>query len=178
MEFGSNVSSDFTVTSSTTITAVAPVGTGTVDVRVVTPAGASNVSSVNQFTYVATGQQPITAQGQNLEIGGAPTKFTGYNAYQLATDWGINAGCGGMATTAQIDTFFSTLRPDSLVRFWAWQGTKAIDVHTGQIDWAPLDNVFYEAAKYHVYLIPVIAGQSGSCDAGQWQDPAWYSGGS
>ena len=45
------------------------------------------------------------------------------------------------------------------------------------MDWAPLDNVFYQAAKYHVYLIPVIAGQSGSCDDGHWQDPAWYSGG-
>jgi hypothetical protein len=53
----------------------------------------------------------------------------------------------------------------------------ATNVHTGQLDWAPLDNVFYQAAKYHVYLIPVIAGQSGSCDDGHWRDPAWYSGG-
>ena len=53
----------------------------------------------------------------------------------------------------------------------------ATNVHTGQLDWAPLDNVFYEAAKYHVYLIPVISGQSGSCDDGHWKDRAWYSGG-
>ena len=63
--------------------------------------------------------------------------FTGFNAYELATDWGTNAGCGGMATTAQIDTFFGSLRPDSLVRFWAFQGSMATNVNTGQLDWQP-----------------------------------------
>ncbi len=176
--FGTNASSDFTVTSPTSITAVAPVGAGTVDVRVVMPDGATTANSGDHFTYVATGQIPITAQGQNLEIGGIPTKFTGVNAYELATDWGINSGCGGMPTTAQIDAFFESLRPNSLVRFWAFQGTMATDVNTHQLDWGPLDRVFYAAAKYHVYLIPVISAQYGSgCDGGHWQDPSWYSGG-
>ena len=175
--FGTNASSDFTVTSPTSITAVAPVGAGKVDIRVVMPDGTTAATSEDRFTYVATGQQPITAQGQNLEIGGVPTKFTGFNAYQLATDWGTNAGCGGMATPAQIDSFFASLRPNSLVRFWAMQGAMATNINTHQLDWAPLDNVFYEAAKYHVYLIPVISDQAGTCDGGTWQDPAWYSGG-
>ncbi len=175
--FGSNASSDFIITSATTITAVAPVGAGIVNVQVVTPAGTSSPSTASRFTYIPTGQPSITAQGQHLEIGGVPTLFTGFNAYQLATDWGTNAGCGGMATTAQIDAFFASLRPDSLVRFWAFQGTMATNVHTRQIDWQPLDNVFYAAAKYHVYLIPVIGGQSGDCDDGHWQDPSWYAGG-
>ncbi len=177
VEFGSNASSAFTVTSDTRITAVAPVGAGVVNVRVVTPTGTSGLSSLDRFTYVPTGQLPITAQGQSLEIGGVPTLFTGVNAYQLATDWGTNAGCGGMATTAQIDAFFGSLRPNSLVRFWAFQGAMATNVHTDQLDWRPLDKVFYEAAKYHVYLIPTISDQGGPCDGGHWQDPAWYSGG-
>ncbi len=177
VDFGNNASSDFTVTTATTITAVAPVGAGTVDVRVVTPAGTSSTGSADRFTYVPTGQLPITAQGQNLEIGSVPTKFTGFNAYQLATDWGTNAGCGGMATTAQIDAFFASLRPDSIVRFWAFQETMATNVNTDQLDWQPLDNVFYQAAKYHVYLIPAISDQAGTCDGGHWQDLAWYSGG-
>ena len=177
VEFGNNSSSDFTVTSPGSITAVAPVGAGTVDVRVVTPSGTSITSSVAQFTYVPTGQLPITAQGTHLEIGGVPTRFTGFNAYQLATDWGTNAGCGGMATPAQIDAFFASLRPNSLVRFWAFQGALATNIHTHQIDWQPLDTVFYEAAKYHVYLIPTVSDQGGTCDGGTWQDPAWYSGG-
>ena len=175
--FGTNASSDFAVNSPTSITAVAPVGGGTVDVRVVMPDGTTSISSADNFTYVPTGQLPITAEGQNLEIGGIPTKFTGYNAYQLATDWGINAGCGGETTSTQLDGFFSSLRPDSLVRFWAFQGTKATNINTGQLDWQPLDNVFYAAAKYHVYLIPTISDQGGVCDGGHEQDLSWYSGG-
>jgi hypothetical protein len=177
VDFGSNASSQFTVTSPTTITAVAPVGAGTVNVRVVTPAGTSSAGSSTRFTYSPTGQLPITESGQHLEIGGIPTVFTGFDAYQLGTDFGTNTGCGSMATTAQIDSFFSSLRPNSLVRFWAFQGTMATDVHTGQLDWAPLDNVFYQAAKYHVYLIPSLSDQAGTCDGGHWQDAAWYSGG-
>jgi hypothetical protein len=177
VDFGGNDSSAFTVTSPTTISAIEPVGAGQVNVQVVTPAGTSTTGSTSRFTYVATGQLPITAQGEHLDIAGQPTIFTGYNAYELATDWGTNAGCGGMATTAQIDSFFSALRPNSLVRFWAFQETLGTNVHTGQLDWAPLDNVFAQAAKYHVYLIPVISDQGGTCDGGHWQDPAWYSGG-
>jgi hypothetical protein len=177
VDFGSNASSDFTVNSSASITAVAPPGAGTVDVRVVMPDGTTATTSEDRFTYVPTGQLPITAQGQHLEIGGVPTLFTGFNAYQLATDWGTNAGCGGMASGAQIDAFFASLRPNSLVRFWAFQGDLATNINTHQIDWRPLDDVFYAAAKYHVYLIPVISDQGEDCDGGTWQDPAWYSGG-
>jgi hypothetical protein len=177
VDFGSNASSAFTVTSPTTIMAVAPVGAGTVNVHVVTPAGTSSGSSTDRFTYLPTGQLPITAQGQSLEIGGVPTKFTGLNAYQLATDWGTNTGCGGTTTTAQMDAFFSSLHPGSLVRFWAFQGTLATNVSTGHLDWRPLDHVFYEAAKYHVYLIPTISDQAGTCDGDHWQDPGWYAGG-
>ena len=177
VDFGANTSSDFTINSSTSITAVAPVGAGTVDVRVVLSDGTTAATSSDRFTYVPTGQLPITAQGQSLEIGGVPSKFTGFNAYQLATDWGTNVGCGTMATPDQIDAFFASLRPNSLVRFWAFQGAFGTDIHTHQIDWQPLDNIFYSAARHHVYLIPVISDQAGTCDGGTWQDPAWYSGG-
>jgi hypothetical protein len=177
VEFGRNSSSEFTVTSPTTITAVAPVGAGIVHVQVMTPAGASRPSSTNQFTYIPTGQLPITARGHSLDIGGVPTLFTGVNAYQIATHWGTNAGCGGMVSTAELGSFFSSLRPNSIVRFWAFQETMATNVKTGQLDWQPIDNVFYAAAKYHVYLIPAISDQGGTCDGGHWQDPAWYSGG-
>ena len=132
VDFGRNASSDFTVTSDTTIAAVAPVGAGVVTVQVVTPSGTSSSSSEDRFTYVPPGQLPITAQGQSLEIGGAATQFTGFNAYQLATQVGTNAGCGSMATTAQIDSFFGSLRPNSVVRFWAFQGALATNVNTGQ----------------------------------------------
>jgi mannan endo-1,4-beta-mannosidase len=177
VDFGRNASSDFTVTSDTTIAAVAPVGAGVVTIQVVTPSATSSSSSADRFTYVPTGQLPITAQGQSLDIGRVATQFTGFNAYQLATQVGINAGCGSMASTAQIDSFFGSLRPNSVVRFWAFQGALATNVSTGQIDWEPLDNIFYQAATFHVYLIPVISDQAGTCDGNHWQDAAWYAGG-
>jgi mannan endo-1,4-beta-mannosidase len=99
------------------------------------------------------------------------------NAYEIGTEWGTNAGCGPMQTDAQLDQLFSSLPPNSLVRFWAFQGTIATNYTTHQLDWAPLDRVFAAAAEYGQRLIPVLAGQGGGCDNGHWQDPTWYTGG-
>jgi hypothetical protein len=165
------------VESPTLITATAPTNTGTVYVNVVTNVGTSADAQGSQLTYAPTGQLPITVSGQNLELGGVPTKFTGVNAYEIATAWGSNAGCGGMETPAQIAKLFSSLAPNSMVRFWAFQGALATNDITHQIDWAPIDQVFYLAAQYHVYLVPAITDQGGTCDGGHWQDPSWYAGG-
>jgi mannan endo-1,4-beta-mannosidase len=175
--FGPNESSQFSVLSPTTITATAPADAGSVGVSVTTPRGSSADTQGSQLTYTPTGQLPITASGQNLEVGGVPTKFTGVNAFEIATSWGTNAGCGGIGGPAQIASLFSSLAPDSIVRFWAFQGTMATDVNTGQIDWASIDEVFYLAAQYHVYLLPVVTDQGGGCDGEHWQDPSWYAGG-
>ncbi|HUY86962.1 MAG TPA: IPT/TIG domain-containing protein, partial [Acidimicrobiales bacterium] len=51
VEFGSNAASSFTVVSDTKMTAVAPAGTGSVDVRVVNAGGSSPVSSLDRFTF-------------------------------------------------------------------------------------------------------------------------------
>jgi hypothetical protein len=177
VDFGPNGSSAFTVLSDTTITATAPVGAGTVTVHVVTATGSSSAGPSATLTYVPTGQPPITASGTHLELDGRPTTFTGVDAYELATDWGVNAGCGGMYSTAQISALFAGLRPNSIVRFDVFQGTLGTNATTHQIDWAPIDHIFYLAAEYRVYLIPVITSQFGGCDGGHWQDPAWYEGG-
>ena len=102
MYFGPNVSSSFSVVSPTFINAAAPTDAGTVNVTVVTPKGASANTQADQLTYASTGQLPITASGQNLDVGGIPTKFTGVNAYQLATAWGTNNGCGSMESPARL----------------------------------------------------------------------------
>jgi mannan endo-1,4-beta-mannosidase len=175
--FGSNPSSSFSVVSPTTIVASAPTNSGSVTVQVETSRGTSVATSGSQLSYLPTAQPPITADGQNLEVAGVPTKFNGVNAYEVATAWGTNNGCGGMESAAQLDALFSTLAPHSMVRFWAFQGDFATDVATHQIDWAPLDRVFYLAAEYHIYLIPVVTDQGGPCDGSHWQDPAWYTGG-
>ncbi|MHB1878261.1 MAG: penicillin acylase family protein, partial [Acidimicrobiales bacterium] len=56
VDFGNQAASSFQVVSSTEITAVAPAGTGTVDIRVVTPAdpGGTAANSFDRFTYVAS----------------------------------------------------------------------------------------------------------------------------
>jgi mannan endo-1,4-beta-mannosidase len=175
--FGSNTSSSFTVLSPNIIVATAPTNAGKVDVTVVTPLGTSADSVGTVLTYAPTGQAPISAAGQALEVNGVPTKFTGVNAYEIATSWGTNAGCGGMETPAQIAALFASLAPNSMVRFWAFQGTLGTDFTTHQIDWGPIDQVFYLAAQYHIYLVPAITDQGGGCDGDHWQDPSWYAGG-
>ena len=51
VRFGSAEAGSFTVESSTAITAVAPPGTGTVDIRVTTEAGVSPAGAADRFTY-------------------------------------------------------------------------------------------------------------------------------
>ena len=119
----------------------------------------------------------IAITGGRLTLGGAPYTFVGVNAYEIGTEWGTNAGCGPMESDAELDQLFSSLPPNSLVRFWALQGTIATNVTTHQLDWAALDRVFAIAVAHHQRLIPVLAGQGNGCDGSHWQDPSWYNGG-
>ena len=177
VDFGNVASSHFTVVSATMIAAVAPVGAGMVNVRVVTPAGTSSANTASRFTYVPTGQAPITAQGQHLELNGQPYTFTGVNAYEIGTEVDVNPGCGGQESDAQLNQLFSSLPPNSLVRFWAFQDAIATNVHTDQLDWAPLDRVFAAAAAHGQRLIVALTDQGGVCDGDHWQDPSWFEGG-
>jgi hypothetical protein len=52
VSFGSTAASSFTVNSATQITATAPAGSRTVDVKVTTPRGTSATSSSDHFTYL------------------------------------------------------------------------------------------------------------------------------
>ena len=134
-------------------------------------------SSPNPTPAAYPFSQTIQASGIHLILNGAATHFVGVNAYEAATDWGTNAGCGGMLTDAQMDGLFASLPPNSLVRIIAFQATMATDVNTGQLNWAPLDRVFASAAAHDQKLIPVMSGQGSGCDGGHWQDIPWYDGG-
>jgi hypothetical protein len=61
VNFGPNPATSFTVVSANTIDAVAPSGTGRVDVIVTTPAGTSGITGHDRFTF--EGPAPETAQG-------------------------------------------------------------------------------------------------------------------
>lgn len=119
----------------------------------------------------------IRASGTGLSLDGAPYHFAGVNAYEAATEWGTNAGCGAELSDSQLNQLFASLPPNSLVRFWAFQATLATNVGTRQLDWGPIDRVFAAASAHHQRLIAVIGGQGSGCDSGHWQDPGWYSGG-
>lgn len=113
----------------------------------------------------------------HLELDGQPYKFVGVNAYEIGTEFGVNPGCGGQETDAQLNQLFSSLPPNSLVRFWAFQDAIATNVQTGQLDWAPLDRVFVAAAAHGQRLVVTLSDQGGVCDGNHWQDPSWYEGG-
>ena len=88
VSFGGNAAGSFSVVSATQITATAPAGTGTVDVRVTTPGGTSATGAGDQFTYgsapAVTGVSPNTGPpsgGTGVTITGA--NFTGATAVRF-----------------------------------------------------------------------------------------------
>jgi hypothetical protein len=119
----------------------------------------------------------LTRAGSRLVLDSKAFRFTGVNAYSLATVWGRNAGCGPAATDAQLDALFAGLRPNSLVRIWAYQGSMTTNVVTGARDWTALDRVVAAAARRGQKLILSITGQGEGCDDGRWKDLTWYAGG-
>ena len=116
----------------------------------------------------------LDTSGTSLTLGGVPQTFTGYVAYSLATDWGVNRGCGGMFSDDAMNSFFASLPPNSLVRFDAFQGALGVNTTTGAIDFTGLDRVFAAAEANNVTLIPVLANQWGGCDDGRYKDLTWY----
>jgi hypothetical protein len=78
VDFGSTSATSFTVTSQHTIKAIAPAGTGTVDVTVTTPEGVSPTSSTDQFSYVvAPPTIEALAPSEAREKGGTTVKIIG-----------------------------------------------------------------------------------------------------
>ena len=118
----------------------------------------------------------ISRSGSTLMLHGKAYRFTGVNAYELGTYWSVNAGCGQQLSDAQLDSFFAGLRPNSVVRFWAFQA-QGVNRTTKRLDFTGLDRVFLAAARHGQRLLPVLGNQGGGCDDGHWKDTAWYAGG-
>ena len=75
VDFGTTAAKSFTVASATSITALSPAGSGTVNVTVTTPTGTSPVTSADQFTYVVPptqGYWEATSGGDIYSFGNAP----------------------------------------------------------------------------------------------------------
>ena len=143
------------------------------------PPSTTTTTTTTTTTSIAA-QKPVGLIGVSdghLELDGQPYRFVGVNAYEIGTEFGVNPGCGGQETDAQLDQLFSSLAPNSLVRFWAFQDAIATNVRTDQLDWAPLDRVFAAAAAHGQRLIVTLTDQGGVCDGNHWQDPSWFEGG-
>lgn len=112
----------------------------------------------------------VSVAGARLHLDGQPWWPTGVNAYQLATDWSINEGCGAQVDP---DAFFASLPHGSLTRFNAFQNL-AVNRYTGNIDFIAMDRVFAAAERHGQMVIPVLAGQDGACDDEVFKQRHWY----
>jgi mannan endo-1,4-beta-mannosidase len=119
----------------------------------------------------------IQRSGTRLLLHGKPYRVVGVNAYELATQWGVNPGCGGMLDDAALDAFFSALPSGTMVRIWGFQGSMGTNVHTHARDWGPLDRVVQAASRHGDRLLVSLGNQAGDCDDAHWKDSAWYRGG-
>ncbi|MCW2500615.1 MAG: beta-mannosidase [Frankiales bacterium] len=118
----------------------------------------------------------VTRSGGELKLNGAPYTFSGLNAYSATTVWGTNAGCGPMMSTAQLDAMFAGLKPNSVVRIWAFQEL-VTHQKTRKRDWSPLDRVLSSARAHNQRVIPSLANHWGDCDDAIRHTKAWYDGG-
>jgi hypothetical protein len=119
----------------------------------------------------------VTRRGTQLFLNGKPYRVLSVNAYELATYWTINQGCGGMLTDAQLDAFFASLPANTSVRMWGFQGSMATNPSTHARDWRALDRVINAASRHGDHLVVSLGNQAGDCDDGHWKDAAWYRGG-
>jgi hypothetical protein len=91
-QFGSANATSFTVNSSTSITATAPAGSGTVDITVTTSAGTSATSAADQFSYGAAPTVTAVAPNSGSFAGGTGVTITGTNfTGATAVSFGGNA---------------------------------------------------------------------------------------
>ncbi|MEP6908746.1 MAG: putative Ig domain-containing protein, partial [Pseudoxanthomonas sp.] len=99
--FGATSATGFTVNSATQITAIAPAGTGTVDVRVTNAGGTSNTSAADQFTYVARPAVTSITPSAGPATGGTMVTITGSGfSGTTAVTFGATAATGFTVNSA------------------------------------------------------------------------------
>ena len=104
--------------------------------------------------------------------------FVGLNVYELASDPGVNLGCGA-SFSGKLNTFFSSLPVGTVVRYWATQQMATSPVDTQGLQWAALDSVFSAAAAHGVHLIPVLGNEWTDCDGSRatQKQLSWFQSG-
>lgn len=113
----------------------------------------------------------VGAAGTGLTLDGQPWWPVGFNAYQLATNWSINRGCGAQV---DLDAYFSALPGVTVTRFNAFSAL-ATNKFTGAVDFAPIDAVFAAAERHGQFVIPVLTAQDGACEDDVFKQRDWYA---
>ncbi|WP_181762904.1 beta-mannosidase [Rhodococcus spelaei] len=115
----------------------------------------------------------VGVEGTSLRLDGKAWWPAGFNAYQLATNWSVNKGCGA---EVNLDEYFAGLPPHSLTRFNAFEAL-ATDKVTGRRDWTAVDAVFRAAERHGQLLVPVLTAQDGACENEVFKQRDWYADG-
>ena len=115
----------------------------------------------------------VEANPSGVTLDGTPWWPAGLNAYQLATDWSVNIGCGAMV---DLDSFFASLPPHSLTRFNAFDSLATNRV-TGEYDFGPIDRVFQAAERHGQLVLPVLSAWDGACADEVFKTRDWYADG-
>ncbi|MGX1747959.1 IPT/TIG domain-containing protein [Brevundimonas sp. NPDC055320] len=142
--FGEKSALGYAVNSDTQITATAPAGTGTVDIRVTTAGGA--VSAADQYTYVAAPTVTSISPATGLAAGGTTVTITGTN-FSGATR--VTFGGTAASYTVNSDTQITATAP-------AGTGTVNVQVRTagGTSAASSADQYTYAAAPTVASLSP------------------------
>jgi hypothetical protein len=94
----------FTVVSATEITVTTPVGTGEVNVTVITPGGTSTVALYGKFTYVSPPTLSSISPASGMLTGGQDIIITGTGLNNLLTTGGVLFGTIAAQTVSIIDS--------------------------------------------------------------------------
>jgi hypothetical protein len=148
--FGSTPAASFSVSSDTSISAVSPAGTGTVDVTVTTPGGTSATTSADQFTYVSLGLLRVTtspALPSQISLNGV-----------IADSWGLT---------------WVKLAPGSYTIHFSHVEGQTVTVSAGQT--TTLTGTFAQRGSLRVITSPAVAGRisvdgTPRNDWGMWTD--------
>ncbi len=146
-----------------------------------------SLQSEATFSAVKGAPVPPVTTGPPTTVGDPPTPtdpsptatpYVGLNVYELASDPGVNLGCGA-SFSGRWASFFSSLPTGTVVRFWATQQMATGAANPQQLDWNALDSVFSTAAAHHVHLIPVLGNEWTNCDGSQavQKGLSWFQGG-
>ncbi|WAC58025.1 beta-mannosidase [Gordonia sp. SL306] len=131
----------------------------------------SDSPTVSSAGHDFSGRVATTDNG--LLLDGRPWWPTGFNAYQLGTDWSVNRGCGAQVN---LDDYFARLPPHALTRISLFS-MFVVDKKSGLLNYGPLDAVFAAATRHRQMVLPVLTGSSGACEDGKFKDRGWYADG-